>query len=260
MKIPANRLDNHLREALLPSYLVCGDEPLLVQESLDAIRGAAKQRGFESRELFVQEQGFDWQALAAAANEMSLFARRRIIELRLPTGKPGRSGAAAIENLAANADDDTLIVVQAPKLDRGTANSTWAKRLQEDGAMVEVWPVAARELPAWVQRRMQAAGLTPDREAVSMIAQRVEGNLLAAQQEIEKLRLLCGEGPISGDDVRSAVSDSSRFDVYQLVDAAIAGKMRRALRILHGCPCRGRGRGRRRLGADARTQNADETR
>lgn len=234
VKIPATRLDSHLRDTLLPSYLVSGDEPLLVQESLDAIREAARRQGFESRELFVQEQGFDWQALAAAANELSLFAERRIVELRLPTGKPGRTGGAAIEALAESAADDLLVIVQTPKLERSTSNAKWVKRLQALGGFVEVWPIAARDLPGWINRRMQALGLAPDREAVAMVAHRVEGNLLAAQQEIEKLRLLVGEGPVDADAVNDAVVDSSRFDVYQLVDAALTGRLDRALRVLHG--------------------------
>ncbi len=239
MKIPAARLDSHLRDTLLPVYLVSGDEPLLVQESLDAIRKAAKQQGFDSRQLFVQEQGFDWQSLKAAANELSLFAERRILEVRLPTGKPGRTGGATLEALADSAGDDLLIIVQAPKLDRGTANAKWVKKLQERGGAVEVWPINARDLPTWINRRMQQAELQPDREAVSMIAHRVEGNLLAAQQEIEKLRLLAGAGPISAEDVGNAVVDSSRFDVFQLVDAALSGRVDRALRMLDGVRAEG---------------------
>ena len=239
MKIPANSLDKHLQETLLPAYLVCGDEPLLVQESLDAVRGAARERGFDSRELFVQEQGFDWQSLHAAANELSLFAQRRIVELRLPTGKPGRTGGPAIEALVESAGDDLLVLIRAPKLDRSAMNTKWVKSVQSAGGVIEVWPISPRDLPGWVNRRMQAIGLTPNREAVSMIAHRVEGNLLAAQQEIEKLRLLNGEGAVDGADVQSAVADSSRFDVFQVVDAALMGKMNRALRALNGVRAEG---------------------
>jgi DNA polymerase-3 subunit delta len=234
VKIPANRLSPHLREPLKPCYLITGDEPLLVQEALDEIRNAARQQGFESRDLHVQLTGFDWNALTNAAAELSLFASRRIVELRLPTGKPGREGAAAIVELAENAGTDLLFVVQAPKLDRSAANSKWVKALETRGALVQVWPVGARDLPQWIGERMRRAGLQPDREAVRAIAERVEGNLLAADQEIEKLRLLHGEGPVSGKDAREAVADSSRFDVYQLADAALAGNAARALRILDG--------------------------
>ena len=216
MKIPLERLARHLSERLLPCYLVSGDEPLLVQEALDAIRQAARADGFDSRELHIQMQGFDWNELAASANALSLFSSRRIIELRLPTGKPGREGGATIMKLAETADRDLLFIVQTPKLDRGTANAKWVKTLESQGGVLQLWPVGPRELPGWIVERMNAAGLQPDREAVRMVADRVEGNLLAAQQEIEKLRLLHGAGPISAGEVGQAVADSSRFDVYQL--------------------------------------------
>lgn len=239
MKIPANRLSAHLREPLKPCYLVSGDEPLLVQEALDSIRETARRRGFDSRDLHVQLSGFDWRALASAGAELSLFASRRIVELRLPTGKPGREGGAAIVELAAQASDDLLFLVQTPKLDRNTANAKWVKTLTSLGAMVQVWPIGPRELPQWIGDRMRRAGMTPDRDAVRVIAERVEGNLLAAEQEIQKLRLLHGEGPVSGAAARAAVADSSRFDVYQLADAALAGNAGRALRILDGLRAEG---------------------
>ncbi len=239
MKIPADRLQSHLEEPLLPCYLVTGDEALLVQEAMDAIRGAARAQGFDSRDLHVQMPGFDWQELALAGNELSLFSRRRIVELRLPTGKPGRDGGAAIVELAQTAGSDLLFLVQTPKLDRKTTAAKWVKALDSRGATVQIWPVRPRELPAWIAARMRRHGLEPDRDAVRLIADRVEGNLLAAAQEIEKLRILHGEGPISADAASVAVADSSRFDVYQLVDAALAGDTRRALRILDGVRAEG---------------------
>lgn len=214
--------------------MVSGDEPLLVQETEDAIRAAARQQGFDARESYNAITGFDWNELAGAGGNLSLFAERRIVELHLPTGKPGVKGAAAIIEMIGRTASDLLFVVSAPKLDRSSANSKWAKALESAGAMVQVWPVELRELPAWINRRMQAAGLQPDRDAVRLIADRVEGNLLAAQQEIEKLRLLNGAGKITVEDVDAAVADSSRFDVYKLVDAAIGGNAPRALRILGG--------------------------
>lgn len=239
MKLPANRLDGHLREKLRPCYLVSGDDPLLVQEALDSLRETARKQGFESRDLHVQLAGFDWSVLSSAANELSLFASRRIIELRLPTGKPGREGSAAIAELAAQAGDDLLFIVQAPRLDRSSANAKWVKALDSEGVHVQVWPVDARELPRWIAGRMQHAGLEPEREAVRVVADRVEGNLLAASQEVEKLRLLLGPGAVTGEQVREAVADSSRFDVYKLADAALAGNASRALRILEGVRAEG---------------------
>jgi DNA polymerase-3 subunit delta len=234
VKISANQLNSHLKKSLLPCYLVTGDEPLLVQEALDAIRAAAREQGFGLRELYVATTGFDWADLRSAAGNLSLFAEKRIIELRLPTGKPGVKGSAMIVEMTEQAGDDLLFVVSTPKLDRSGAASKWAKALEAAGGQCQVWPPTLRELPAWIKARMQHAGLQPDGDAVRLIADRVEGNLLAAQQEIEKLRLLHGEGSISTRDVESAVADSSRFDVYKLVDAAVAGDAPRAVRILAG--------------------------
>jgi len=239
VKIAANQLSSRLAKSLLPCYLVTGDEPLLVQEAVDDIRTAARERGFGTRELFVQESGFDWSDLASAGSNLSLFAERQIIELRLPTGKPGVKGSAAIVDFADRAGDDILFVVSAPKLDRSNASAKWVKTLERRGGLVQVWPIGPRDLPAWIAARMRAAGLQPDRDAVALIADRVEGNLLAAQQEIEKLRLLLGDGPVAVGDVDSAVADSSRFDVYKLVDAAVAGDAARAVRILHGVRAEG---------------------
>jgi DNA polymerase-3 subunit delta len=234
VKISANQLHSHLSKNLSPCYLVTGGEPLLVQEALDAIRAAARAAGFGSRELHIATTGFDWDELRGAAGNLSLFAEKRIVELRLPTGKPGVKGSAAIAEIAGQADADMLFIVSAPKLDRGGAAAKWVKALEAAGVHAQAWPIVLRELPAWIAARMTSAGLQPDRDAVRIIADRVEGNLLAAQQEVEKLRLLHGEGPVTAADVEAAVVDSSRFDVYKLVDAAVGGDARRAVRILGG--------------------------
>ena len=234
MKIPANQLENRLRKSLLPCYLVTGDEPLLVQEALDAIRKTARASGFGSRERHVATAGFDWQGFSAAGGNLSLFSDKRIIELGLPTGKPGKAGGAAICDTVSQAGPDLLFIVSAPRLDRSNASAKWVQALEDGGAVVQVWPVAPRELPGFISARMKMHGLVPDRDAVRLIADRVEGNLLAAQQEIEKLKLLLGEGPVSADQVHRAVADSSRYDVYKLVDAAAGGDAPRALRILGG--------------------------
>lgn len=239
MKISANQLSGHLQGKLLPCYMVTGDEHLLVQEALDAIRSAAREQGFGSRELYTATTGFDWNDLAGAGSNLSLFADRRIIELRLPTGKPGVKGSAAIIDMLSTLEDDLLLLISAPKLERNAAAAKWSKAIEATGGLVQIWPVGLRELPAWIHERMRHAGLQPDREAVRLLADRVEGNLLAAQQEIEKLRLLHGEGPVSAAEVDTAVADSSRFDVYKLVDAAVAGNAARAVRILGGIRAEG---------------------
>lgn len=234
MKIQANQLPAHLKKTLAPCYLVTGDEHLLVAEALDAIRAAARERGFGARELHVATAGFDWAQLTASSANLSLFAEQRIVELRLPTGKPGVAGARAIIELAERSGPDTLLIVAGPKLDRSAAASKWAKTIEKTGASVPVWPIGPRELPGWIANRMRMAGLQPERDVVSVIAERVEGNLLAAGQEIEKLRLLLGEGPVTVDDVSRAVADSSRYDVFKLTDAALAGDAGRAVKILGG--------------------------
>lgn len=239
MKIQANQLSSHLKKKLAPCYLVTGDEHLLVDEALDAIRSAARDNGFTSRELYVATTGFDWAQLRNSSANLSLFAEKRIIELRLPTGKPGKVGGQAIVDLVEQIDAELLLIVSAPKLDRGTAASRWAKALDAKGVNTTIWPVGVRELPGWIAARMRSVGLQPDRGAVALIADRIEGNLLAAGQEIEKLRLLLGEGTVTAEDVSNAVANSSRYDVYKLADAALAGDARRAMKILAGLRAEG---------------------
>ena len=239
MKIQANQLSSHLLKSLAPCYLVSGDEHLLVDESLDAIRSAAREKGFTSRELHVATAGFDWNALTASTGNMSLFAEQRIVELRLPTGKPGKAGGQAIVDLVEQSGPELLFIVTGPKLDRSSANSKWAKTIDQKGVSLPIWPIGVRELPGWIANRMRRAGLEPDRDAVMLIADRVEGNLLAANQEIEKLRLLLGEGKVTAEDVSEAVANSSRYDVYKLTDAALAGDSRRSVRILGGLKAEG---------------------
>jgi len=239
LKIQANQLSSHLLKSLAPCYLVTGDEFLLVDEALDAIRESARERGFTSRELHIATTGFDWNALIASTSNLSLFAQQRIIELRLPTGKPGKAGSAAIIDLVDQSGSELLFIVTAPKLDRSSAASKWAKAIDKKGVSLPLWPIGVRELPGWLANRMRAVGLQPDRDAVMLIADRVEGNLLAAQQEIEKLRLILGEGKVSAEAVNDAVSNSSRYDVYKLTDAALAGDSNRSVKILGGLRAEG---------------------
>ena len=232
MKLHADQLTSHLQNNLAPCYLVSGDEHLLVEEALDQIRAAARERGFTSRESQVAMTGFNWSELAAVGSNLSLFADRRIIELRLPTGKPGLDGSAAICEFALHLSAELLFIVITPKLDKSNSNAKWVKTLGATGDFLPIWPIGLRELPRWIAGRMRRAGLSPDREAVAMIVDRVEGNLLAARQEIEKLRMILGEGPVTGEDVSTAVANSSRYDVYKLVDAAVGGDAKRAMKIL----------------------------
>ncbi len=234
MKLQANQLTSHLKSSLAPCYLVSGDEHLLVNEALDTVRAAAREAGFLSRDAHVATTGFDWNSLESAGANMSLFAEKRLIELRLPTGKPGRVGSQAIADFVGQLGDELMLVVVTPKLDRSSASSKWVKAIEKAGVHLPIWPIELRDLPGWIAQRMRAAGLNPDKESVRMLAGRVEGNLLAAAQEIEKLRLLVGEGDVGIADVSRAVADSSRFDVFKLTDAALAGRADRAARILYG--------------------------
>ena len=232
MKLTFDKLDSHLRATLAPVYLIAGDEPLQREEAADAIRAAARARGYTDREVIFVERGFDWNQLARAAANLSLFASKRILELRLPTGKPGDDGAKALSAYAEAPTPDTVLLVISAKLDRG--GGRWGAALEHAGVLLQVWPVEARELPAWIERRMRARGLTPTREAAGFIAARVEGNLLAAAQEIEKLRLLQGEGAVDIAAAETAVADSARYDAFKLVDAALAGDGARVAHILDG--------------------------
>ncbi len=231
MKISADQLDTHLKERLLPLYFVTGDEPLLVAEALDAIRSCARESGFSDRQVYTAERGFDWNHVLTGSASLSLFAEKRIIDLRIPTGKPG-DGAAVLSELAADPPADTLLLVSAPKLDKSQLSSKWVKALEKAGALVQVWPVRPGDLPGWIGRRMRRLGMEPTGDVVKLLADRVEGNLLAAAQELEKLRLVCGTGRLDAGEVESAVADSARFNVFKLSDSAVAGHADRSLRIL----------------------------
>jgi DNA polymerase-3 subunit delta len=241
MKLYSDKLDTHLAQGiaqgkLAPIYVLAGDEPLQVGEAADAVRAAARKQGYASREVFFAERGFDWQGLAAAGDSMSLFAEQRILELRLPTGKPGDVGAKALTALAQRPPEDTILLIVSGRIEK---SPKWKTALEKAGVLVEFWPVEVHALPSWIMQRMQSAGLVADREAAQLLADRVEGNLLAAAQEIDKLTLLIDGSQASANAIRQAVADSARFDVFQLVDAALVGDATRALRVLGGLQSEG---------------------
>ncbi|HTJ19388.1 MAG TPA: DNA polymerase III subunit delta [Steroidobacteraceae bacterium] len=234
MKISGDNLAASLARQLQTIYLVSGDEPLLVNEAADAIRATARKQGFEERELHVVERGFDWQGLIANSRSMSLFAQRKIVEIRMANAAPGEQGADAIVELAGEPSPDTLVLIITAKLDGRTQSSRWVSAVEKNGVLVQVWPIDLPRLPAWIRERLGRHKLQADPAAASLLAERVEGNLLAAHQEIEKLALLLPPGPISAETVLDAVADSARFDVLQLGEAAMRGQTARALRILEG--------------------------
>jgi DNA polymerase-3 subunit delta len=214
--------------------LISGDEPLLVNEAADAVRAKARANGFTERELHVVERGFDWQALLGQSRAMSLFAERKIIEIRMTNPTPGEQGADAIIELAQQSDPDTLILIITGKLDGRTMNSRWVNAIDKSGTVVQIWPIELARLPGWIRDRLSKHGLVADAPAAALLAERVEGNLLAAHQEVEKLALLLPAGPLTSETILEAVADSARFDVLQLGEAAMRGKTSRALRILEG--------------------------
>lgn len=234
MTLKLDQLPARLEKGLDPVYLLAGAEPLLVQECRDRVLATARAQGFEEREILHADARFDWSELSAAGGEPSLFARRKIVDLRLPTGKPGQDGAKALAEWCGAADQDTLLVISCEQWEASSRKSKWAATLDRAGCRVDIWPVKPAELPGWIAARMKAAGLAPDREAVMVLAERLESNLLAAQQEIEKLALLKGGGPVSADDVLQAVADSSRFDAFTLTESLMAGDLANALRVALG--------------------------
>ncbi|MBC3411375.1 DNA polymerase III subunit delta [Pseudomonas sp. SWRI51] len=236
MKLSPAQLNKHLQGSLAPVYIVSGDDPLLCQEAADAIRAAARQQGFDERQVFSADANFDWGTLLMAGASLSLFAQRRLLELRLPSGKPGDKGAAALIEYCAKPAEDTLLLISLPKLDGSAQKTKWGKALVEGGncQFIQIWPVDAHQLPQWINQRLAQAGLSAQRDAVDLIATRVEGNLLAAAQEIEKLKLLAEGNSITVETVQAAVADSARFDVFGLVDAILNGEAGHALRMLEG--------------------------
>lgn len=240
MQIKPEQLANHLQRQVAPLYFVYGDEPLLVQEACDLIRQQARNSGCSEREVYSVEAGFDWHGFLQAGDALSLFAERKLLELRMPTGKPGGdAGAKALCAYAERPSPDNVLLIQAGKLEAAARRSKWYKALDGAGVMVPVWPVERRQLPGWAMRRMRARGLQPTQQAVALLVERVEGNLLACAQEIEKLLLLHGPGAIDEGAVAASVADSARFDIYKLVDEALQGDGARTARIVDGLQSEG---------------------
>jgi len=240
MRLRIDQLASHLDRGLAPAYLISGDEPLQAAEAADAVRRAAGQGGYTEREVLdVQGAGFDWARLRAAADSLSLFAQRRVLDLRLASAAIGAPGSDALSAYAANPPPDTLLLVACPRLDRKQAGLRWVKALDALGVLVQVWPVEGHRLGPWIEQRMRSRGLVPEPGVVQMLAERIEGNLLAAAQEIDKLLLLNGPGVVSAEVLADAVADSARFDVFALVDAALEGRAARCLRMLDALSAEG---------------------
>ena len=234
MQLKPEQLDAHLRKQLAPIYFISGDEPLRVMEAADAVRAAARRQGYDERDVLMVQAGFDWDSLMSEAGNLSLFSQRRVIDLRLPGGKPGADGSKALRAYAESPPDDTLLLVTAGKLEPAARKGKWVQALDKAGVVVFVWPLKGQEFNAWVAQRMRQRGLQPTAEAVTLLADRVEGNLLACMQEIEKLYLLQGEGEVDAGAILALVADNARYDVFGLVDSALAGEAARSIRMLQG--------------------------
>lgn len=239
MKLNFNQLNSQLEKQLQPVYFLSGDEPFQLDEAARLIRDTAKSQGYTEREVYHVDRSFDWDQLVHSAGSMSLFAERKVIEVRIPGGKPGDKGSKALVAYTQQLPEDNLLLIVSGKLDSSQTRSKWFKALDAVGATLAVWPLDIQQLPAWLKQRMQHRGLQPTEDALTVLAEQVEGNLLAADQELEKLRMLYGEGPISAEQVIDAVSDSARFDAFALVDVALQGDVLRVSRILHGLKTEG---------------------
>ena len=218
---------------LKPVWLIAGAEHLLVMEAADQLRARTRELGFAEREIHDVDHRFDWNELAMSGAAMSLFSTRRVIELRMPTGKPGKEGSAAISAWCADPPPDTLLMITAQDWSKAHEGA-WYGAVDRVGVAIPVWPIKREEMSAWISTRMKSRGLKATRDAIELLAERIEGNLLAAAQEIDKLSLLAGEAVLDIDTLEASVADDARFDAFRLTDAAIAGDATRALRMVEG--------------------------
>ncbi len=247
MQIALNQLGAHLQKGLRPLYTLHGDEPLLQQEAADAIRAAARAQGYTERSSFtVAGAHFDWSAVLAAGGSLSLFADRQIVEVRVPSGKPGKEGSAALQQIAQSAagNDSTLTLVLLPRLDKATKTGAWFGALENNGATLQIDPIERAALPQWIAQRLAAQGQRvvageEGQRTLTFFADRVEGNLLAAHQEVQKLALLYPPGELAWVQVEAAVLNVARYDVFKLSEAVLAGQLLRVQRMLDGLQAEG---------------------
>lgn len=232
MALKPQELAGDLARGLKPVYLVAGDELLLVQEACDAILAAARAAGYTERELIQVETGFRWSELTAASQSLSLFAERRLLDVRVPAKRFDKEAALALDTYVASPPPDTLLLLRTEQLDRRQRNAAWFKAIERRGVAVVIWPLELRELPRWLSGRCRAAGLTLRADALELLVDSVEGNLLAAAQEIEKLKLAGLPQPITADALERAIADAAHYDAFDLVDAALAAQPDRVRHIV----------------------------
>ena len=234
MQLAPTQLAAHLKQGLQALYVLVGDEPLAHRECLDAIRQAARLQGFDERNSLLVERAFNWQQIASYGASISLFASRRLLEINLPSGKPGVEGGKALQALASQALSDTTVLIILPKLEREAKNSAWFSALEKQALVINLEEVPASQLPKWIGARLAQQGQQASPATLEFLAHQVEGNLLAANQEVQKLGLLHPAGELSDDAVRQAVLNVSRYDAFQLGEAVLAGDSARTVRILQG--------------------------
>ena len=234
MQLRLEALDGHLSKGLAPLYVITSDEHLLALEAADRIRKTARAQGYTERDVLTVERSFKWGELLAANQALSLFGDKKLIELRIPTGKPGKDGSAALQSYAKDLSPDNLTLITLPKLDWQTAKSSWVTALQQSAVYIEIPNVERAHLPGWIGQRLSSQGQSAERQSLDFIADRVEGNLLAAHQEIQKLGLLYEPGKLSFEQVHDAVLNVARYDVFKLSEAMLGGDPARLARMLEG--------------------------
>lgn len=239
MRIPYPQLPSYLKQGLPPVVMICGDEPFQFGEAASLVRQRARETGYEEREVLEIDGHFDWGLLTVAAQSLSLFSSRKLIEMRLPSGKIGREGSEAVRLYCAQPRPENRLLILAPNLEYQELQAKWIQSVERVGALLQVKPLEGQMLVDWIRKRMSDRGLRPGPEVAAMLAERVEGNLLAAVQEVDKLVLIHGEGPLNAEQLSRAIADSSRFDLFDVSDAALAGDRTRMHRILVGLAAEG---------------------
>ena len=231
MDLNVQQLNDHLDKALAPIYLVSGDEPLQIEESLTQIRAKAREQGFVERQVLYVERSFDWSQLTEQSSNMSLFGDKKILELRLPSGKPGTPGGKAFQQYCEHLPEDVLLIIQSGKIEKATLKSKWVQAISQAGVFMRIWPLTGADLVRWVQARLKLEQLSDDRQSAEYLASRVEGNMLAAAQEIEKMALLALDND-NGDSSKAWVSSQTKYNVFDLVDSILSGQRSKVIKIL----------------------------
>ena len=233
MQVKPEQVLSELTNKIPPVIWVAGDETLLVQESCDQIRKFAQAQGFSEREVYTVHSGFDWNILLESSNSLSLFAEKKLIDLRLNSAKLDDAGKKALHAYLANPSEDNLLLISSPRVEKAATNTKWFKQIETEAYFIVIWPINSQNLAAWIRQRLKSHGLTADGQAIDILCQRTEGNLLATAQEIDKLSILADNKELDASMVARAVADSARFNVFTLIDTAIAGNSARALNILY---------------------------